>query len=176
MEVDCGGVISEVKRILTKIGNKPMAILTVEDMYGEFDCMMFPKTYEKFADSLSSDRIVHIFGKLSVRVGEKPIILIEKIEYMDEKDKTNNSATQTNIQYKENLTEQQIKKVYLKFDLTNKKLVSEIGEIMACYPGESPAFVQFNNKLYSLNVCVEPSNALVAELSGIIGIENIKVI
>ncbi|MBO5344367.1 MAG: DNA polymerase III subunit alpha, partial [Clostridia bacterium] len=85
MVVDCGGVIAEIKRIMTKATNKPMAILTIEDIYGDFDCMMFNKTYEKFADTLNTDRIVHIKGKVSIRVGEKPIILIETLDYLDEK-------------------------------------------------------------------------------------------
>ncbi|MBQ4542159.1 MAG: hypothetical protein IJA23_04845, partial [Clostridia bacterium] len=47
MTVNCGGVVSLVKKIMTKQTNKPMAIITVEDIYGEFDCMVFNKIYEK---------------------------------------------------------------------------------------------------------------------------------
>ena len=173
MDVECGGVISEVKRILTKVGNKPMAILTIEDMYGEFDVMMFNKVYEKFADVLSSDRIVKINGRLSIRVGDKPIVLLEKMEFLDEQQKPQNSDNKKIEQIQEILN---VKKMYLKFDLANKDLLSEIGDILICYPGDSPVFVQYNNKLYNLNISVDPVMTLQAELSSIIGEQNIKVI
>ena len=59
---------------------------------------------------------------------------------------------------------------------TMQFIVDEVGQILAGYPGDSPAFVQYNNKLYNLNVEVEPSMALLAELSGIVGENTVKVI
>ncbi len=178
MQVECGGIVSAVKRIMTKQGNKPMAIITIEDIYGEFDCMMFPKTYERFAESLQTDRIVHINGKLSVRVGERPIILIENISYLDEKTakpapKTSEKQVFVDAPKPE---QEKIKKVYLQFDITNQALVGTLGEIIAGYPGKSPVLVQFNKKLYPLGFFVEPSNALVAEISRVVGANNIKII
>ena len=179
MVVDCGGVIAEIKRIMTKATNKPMAILTIEDIYGDFDCMMFNKTYEKFADTLNTDRIVHIKGKVSIRVGEKPIILIETLDYLDEKptqpDKKANE--QTAATFGENKkVEDPVVKVYLKFNLNDKELVSTVGEILSCYQGKSPVFVQFERKLYNLGFNVNASNSLKAEIASVIGEENIKII
>ena len=178
MQVECGGIISNVHRILTKQGNKPMAIITVEDIYGEYDCMVFNKIYEKIATTLETDRIVHISGKVSIRVGDKPIILIEKIDYLDEK-KTGNLNAESNQEKKvfgeTKKPEIQVKKVYLKYDLTNTELVSMVGEILAGYAGNSPVFVQHAGKLYNIQMMVEPSNTLVAELSGVIGENNIKI-
>lgn len=178
MQVECGGIVSAVKRIMTKQGNKPMAIITIEDIYGEFDCMMFPKTYEKFAQSLQTDRIVHLNGKLSIRVGERPIILIENISYLDETKAQEPAKTQEKqVFVGDNKPEQEkIKKVYLQFDITNQALVGTLGEIISGYPGKSPVLVQYNKKLYPLGCFVEPSNALVAEISRVVGANNIKII
>ena len=176
MMVDCGGVIAEVKRIMTKVGNKPMAILVVEDIYGEFDCMMFNKTYEKFAETLSEDRIVHITGRVSIRVGDKPIILVENLEYLDEKKTEEVQKPQDKAVFGETKQVETVKKVYLKFDITDAKLVETLGEILSCYSGASPVFVQYNKKLYNLGFSVEPTTSLVAEVSSIIGEANIKII
>lgn len=177
MQVECGGIVSVVKRRMTKAGNKPMAIITIEDVYGEFDCMMFPKTYEKFAESLQADRIVHINGKVSVRVGEKPIILIENISYLDEKTAVQTAKPDLKTAFvQETKQEEKVKKVYLQFDITNQVLVNTLNEIVSGYPGKSPVLVQFNKKIYPLGYFVEPSNALVAEISRIIGRDNIKII
>lgn len=176
MQVDCGGIVSVVKKIMTKQGNKPMAIITIEDIYGEFDCMMFPKTYEKFGTTLETDRIVHINGKISVRVGEKPIILIEGISYLDEKAKPAETISAKPEFMAEKQEQIKTKKVYLQFDITNQTIVNTLSEIMSAYIGDSPVLVQFNKKLYPLGLTVEPSNALVAEVSSIIGANNIKVL
>ena len=176
MMVDCGGVISEVKRIMTKVGNKPMAILVVEDIYGEFDCMMFNKTYEKFAESLTEDRIVHITGRVSIRVGDKPIILVENLEYLDEKKAEEIQKPQEKAVFGESKPVEKVKNVYLKFDITDAKLVETLGEILSCYQGASPVFVQYNKKLYNLGFSVEPTTSLIAEVSSIIGDANIKII
>ena len=154
-----------------------MAIVTIEDVYGEFDCMMFPKTYEKFAEVLDTDRIVHIGGKISVRVGEKPIILIEKIDFLDEKPVEQiASDNETQVFGEEKKKEVKISKMYMQFNINDKELVETICEILSSYPGKSPVFVQCDRKLFNLNVCVEPSSTLVAEISAIIGGSNIKII
>jgi DNA polymerase-3 subunit alpha len=179
MQIETGGIVAEVKKIMTKQGNKPMAILTVEDIYGEFDCMMFPKTFEKFGSTLEADRIVHINGKVSIRVGEKPIILIESISYLDEKkteNSTQNQETKTALMSEPEPQEEKVKKVYLQFDITNQVLVNTLNEIVSGYEGKSPVLVQYNKKLYPLGCYVEPSNALVSEISRVIGASNIKII
>ena len=42
-QVKCGGVLTNVKRMNTKVGNKEMAVVTVEDLYGTFEVLVFPK-------------------------------------------------------------------------------------------------------------------------------------
>ena len=177
MQIETGGIVAEVKRIMTKQGNKPMAIITIEDIYGDFDCMMFPKTYEKFGASLDADRIVHINGKVSIRVGEKPIILIESISYLDEhKNETATVEQKSTFVADEKPAQEQIKKVYMQFDITNQNLVNTLSEIISGYAGKSPVLVQYNKKLYPMGCYVEPTNAFVAEISSIIGQGNIKII
>ena len=180
MDVDCGGVISEVKRIMTKQGNKPMAIITIEDVYGEFDCMMFNKVYEKEGAELDVDRIAHIKGRLSIRVGDKPIILIEKIDYLDKKANNSNLQDSSNGQSQvfgdAKEKEEKVPNVYMKFDITDNELVSTISEIVSCYQGKCPVFVQHEKKLYPLGVKANPSNSFVAEISEIIGSDSIKII
>ena len=174
MQVECGGIVSAVKKIMTKQGNKPMAIITIEDIYGEFDCMMFPKTYEKFASILETDRIAHILGKVSIRVGDKPIILIESIDFLDDNSEKP-PILQAQPAQASNNASTKVKKVYLQFNLTDKKIVKTLNDIFNGYPGKSPVFVQFNKQLYNLNVFVDATNSLKAEVAAVIGEQNIKI-
>ena len=178
MQIECGGIISVIKRIMTKQGNKPMAIVTVEDIYGEFDCMMFPKTYEKFAEVLAEDRIVHIVGKISIRTGDKPIVLIESIDFMDEVATVENKDDEKKIiqPVQTKPAVEQPKTVYLQFNLRDRALVETLQEIFMGYPGKSPVKVQFDRKLYPMNVTVDATNSLKAEVSSVIGENNIKII
>ena len=179
MAVECGGIISNVHKIMTKQGNKPMAIITIEDIYGDFEAMMFNKLYVKFADSLENDRIVHVLGKISVRVGEKPIILIENMDFLDARPTEENVLKPEKAEkevFGENSKQVKPKKIYLKFDLKNKDMVSDVSAILLSYPGESPVQVQFNGKLYDLGVSAEPSTSLEAELYTVLGGENVKII
>ena len=177
MNVDCGGIITNVHKIFTKQTNKPMAIITIEDIYGEFDAMIFNKMYETLEETLDTDKIVHISGRVSVRVGDKPIIIVSKLDYIS----GNNSSIETNLNTQTQKVfggaekKEEIKKIYLKLDLANKSLVDQTIEILQSYPGNSPVFVQYENKLYNINCFAEPANSLVAELGRFIGINNIKI-
>ena len=64
----------------------------------------------------------------------------------------------------------------MQFNINDKELVSVVCEILSSYPGKSPVFVQCEKKLFDLHASVEPSNTMVAELSTIIGSNNIKII
>ena len=133
---------------------------------------------EKEMYELDQDRIVHINGRLSIRVGEKPIILIEKIEYLDKKP---NQTEQQNANVNSQVfgdtkkQEEKIPKVYLKFDINDTRLIDAINEIMSCYQGKSPVFVQHEGKLYNPGYKVNPTNSFVAELADVIGNNNIKI-
>ena len=41
MEVSFGGIVSEIKKVFTRRDNKEMAIITVEDLFGTVDVMVF---------------------------------------------------------------------------------------------------------------------------------------
>lgn len=177
MQVECGGIITNVHKIMTKQGNKPMAILTIEDIYGEFDAMMFNKQYIQFADMLENDRIVHITGKVSIRVGDSPIIIIEKFEFLDSKEEIEKPIQPIKKEvFGEDTIKEIVRKVYLKFDLSNKRIIDDVSQVLTTYPGISPVFVQFNGKLYDLKVSVDPTKSLEAELAIVLGNENVKII
>ena len=58
-----GGIISGYRPLKTKRG-APMAVLTLEDLGGSLEVVVFPKTYEKCATALAADRLVLVSGKL----------------------------------------------------------------------------------------------------------------
>lgn len=69
-----GGIITERTIKYTK-NNKTMAFLTLEDLYGTVEVVVFPRDYEKNADVLTEDAKVLIRGRVS-QEDEKPSKLI----------------------------------------------------------------------------------------------------
>lgn len=59
-----GGIITAVTIKYTK-NNKTMAFLTVEDLLGTVEVIVFPKDYEKYRDQLTEENKVFIRGRVS---------------------------------------------------------------------------------------------------------------
>ncbi|MBP9719086.1 MAG: DNA polymerase III subunit alpha [Candidatus Levybacteria bacterium] len=74
-----GGVIDTVRKIFTKKSNSEMAFVSLSNERGiTIDCVVFPKTYEKYKHILITDTVVVMEGKLDSK-NDKPTILTEKI-------------------------------------------------------------------------------------------------
>ena len=61
------GVIMEVKKILTKKKQEPMAFVKLEDRSGQAELVVFPKLFTKIASSLEVGQMMIVAGKVSVR-------------------------------------------------------------------------------------------------------------
>ena len=64
-KVVIGGLISALT-IKTTRNNKTMAFVTLEDMVGSVETIVFPKDYEKYRDKLAEDDKVFMEGRVSV--------------------------------------------------------------------------------------------------------------
>ncbi len=169
MTVTCGGIVTEVKKLLTKKGNKEMAFLKIEDLYGTIDVMLFPQVYAKFKDLLYADAMLTIKGKVSIRAGEAPSVLADEIiSWKDNKE--------VNMEVEEEVHE---KKLYLKYDTTNTLLHKQIGECLLNYQGNVKVIVKCSatNKAYVWpGLMVNPTSFLLNELHAYIPDEFIKYI
>ena len=81
--VDLGGMLTEVKEKATKKGDY-MAFVTLEDMTGQIECLVFPRVYEKYRLMLNAEDAVVISGKISMREEEAPKLLAERVTRLDE--------------------------------------------------------------------------------------------
>ena len=71
------GIISTRKNKTTR-NNSQMAFVTLEDMYGSLECIVFPKVLMQYSHVLQEGEVVVMEGKLSIRDDEEPKILCEK--------------------------------------------------------------------------------------------------
>jgi DNA polymerase-3 subunit alpha len=76
--VTLGGLIARKRRITTKSG-QPMAFLTVEDLTGQVEVVVFPRAYARAAEQLEADAVVVLVtGKLELK-DEAPKILADEV-------------------------------------------------------------------------------------------------
>jgi DNA polymerase III subunit alpha len=74
--VTVAGLISGLQRKITKQGS-PWAIVTLEDLEGVIDVMVFPQTYQLVATQLIEDAVVVVRGKIDKREDQPKLIATE---------------------------------------------------------------------------------------------------
>ena len=82
-EVKIAGIITSVKKKYTK-NNKIMAFVTLEDLYGSAEIIVFEPTYLKAQNILVEENIVIIDGRLSVREDDATKIVAREIRNFGE--------------------------------------------------------------------------------------------
>lgn len=76
--VKIAGIINSIKKKYTKT-NKLMAFVTIEDLYGSCEVIVFENCYLNSQAELIEDNIVLVEGRLSIREDEETKIVANKI-------------------------------------------------------------------------------------------------
>jgi DNA polymerase-3 subunit alpha len=82
-KVTVGGMITEKTVKYTK-NNKVMAFLTVEDLLGTVEVMVFPRDYEKWQNMINEDARVFIQGRVSAEDDKASKLILEKVRLFDD--------------------------------------------------------------------------------------------
>ncbi len=94
--VKYAGIISSIKKKYTK-NNKIMAFVTIEDLYGSLEVIVFENCYQSSLQSLLVDNIVMVEGRLSIREEEENVTIIANkiqdfMQAIEEKGKEEHTA------------------------------------------------------------------------------------
>ncbi len=122
--VRVGGIITGHRPLKTRTG-KPMAVLTLEDRHGTLEVVVFPKTYERCATVLATDRLVLVEGKLdkdeeTARVMADDVRPIERLEQRP----------------------QRTLSIRLSAVRHDRKVLQALSGLLHTHPGTSPVLVQ----------------------------------
>ena len=94
--VDMGGILTEVKGKATKKGAY-MGFLTLEDLTGQIECLVFPKTFERYQGMLAADDVVVLSGKLSIREEESPKLLVDRVTSLEDWENLTQGGSRTGV-------------------------------------------------------------------------------
>ncbi len=90
------GIINSVKKKYTKT-NKIMAFVTIEDLYGQCEIIIFENCYQMCSNILMDENIVLIEGRLSIREDEDVKIVANKIIEFKGEDTHKSNVLKINI-------------------------------------------------------------------------------
>jgi DNA polymerase-3 subunit alpha len=78
-KVKIAGLVTGVRRILTKTRSQ-MAVITLEDLHGSIEAVVFPRVYERAgSETFREDAILVIEGKVDTR-SERPQVVVDRAD------------------------------------------------------------------------------------------------
>ena len=175
--VDMGGILTEVKGKATKKGAY-MGFLTLEDLTGQIECLVFPKVFERYEGMLNPEDVVILSGKLSIREEESPKLLVDRVTPIEAwaKGHEDRQAAAPPPLSDAKLAGLSPRKLYIR--LPREKL-SGCMALLRQAPGPVPVYVHFPETKETLLV---PADAWVSadeateRLTAVYGAENVKLV
>ena len=159
MNVTLGGMIIETRMNTTK-ANKLMCFITLEDLYGTIECLVFPRIYDRLARMIQNDTVVVICGTLSLREDEEPKLLVEDIRPLDSAESTP-------------LAPERPKRLYLKIE--NRALTPMAQNLLREHPGSMVVRAVIQGTVYELPLRVAPDGELIKALENLLGGGSVKI-
>ena len=167
--VRLAGMITSVTVKTTK-RNDRMAFITLEDKYGEIECIFFANQLERHADIVAEDNAVYVEGSISLREDEEPKLIVNKAIFLNE-----NGATKQSVRRIKKDLPKSFTKVYLRFPSLSDASVAEVKSLIANNSGAtSVIFYDTSTKSYrpyerGMNLNIDTYNTLI----DILGDENV---
>jgi DNA polymerase-3 subunit alpha len=155
-EVVLGGLISAVKKVSTRKGDA-MAILTVEDLTGTIEVVVYPRPYQKNLLAIRADEVVLIKGRAKENSEEKKIIADEI------------SSLDAHLEGE----------LHLKIDSLQSEILDHVKMVLTSFRGDSPVYLHFGQEKKVIKAGedfqVDLSGPVIARLEELLGRARVKV-
>ena len=193
--VDMGGILTEVKGKATKKGAY-MGFITLEDLTGQIECLVFPKVYERYQGMMAVDDLVVLHGRLSIREEEAPKLLVEKLIPLEAWHPEESAPAATmgqstarpvpppkrHASEAPKLTDAQAaakapRKLYLRL---NRPQMDAASSVLSLYPGSVPVYLHLPAEKMTLLApktgWCDASDGCLNRLNALLGAENVKLL
>ena len=166
------GIITHITLKQTRNGAS-MAFVTVEDLYGSIEVIVFPKTLEQFSQLLYDSSIISIAGTLSIEEEKDTKILANEITLPP-------SDADVNKAVRSNKNEPKKKKrtgLFLRFESANDEKIPLAKRVTAIFEGNTPLYFYYADtgkyELQPKENFVEVNSTELDELKRILGDSNV---
>ncbi len=148
-----GGLVTSLQRKWTRKGDL-MAVFTLEDLQGNIEVMVFPKTMQNYGHLLADDAVVVVRGRVDRR-DDEPKLMATELERFEP---VIDGAPPVHIN--------------LRPAALSDELLSALKALLVEHPGESQVFLHLGDRQVLRlpgNFLVEASGGLLAELRELLG-------
>lgn len=158
MVVTMCGVILSTHRINTRT-NQTMLAVTLEDLYGQIECIVFPKNYDKLKTVAIEEAVVMVSGRLQIKENEVKI-LADRMETVEEE--------------KREQPAEPVAKETLGLILPDSEdVLNDVFDILTSYRGDIPVIINRGGKNYTIKDKIRKCDGLKGELSSVLGEKNV---
>jgi len=161
--VRLGGMIT-AKSIKSTRKNQLMAFISLEDLYGSIEIIVFPNKYEEYQSYLNEDEIIFVKGRVALKEEEDGKLICEEIIPFD---KIKNSREKYNG------------KLYLKIPASKDKIetIDELTEILKTSKGNIPVIIHIEATKETMkaseSLWVDAKEDLLSKLNQLLGEGNV---
>ena len=107
--VKYAGTITSIKKKYTK-KNTIMAFVTVEDLYGSAEIIIFDSVYNRVSNILIEDNIILVEGRLSIKEDDVAKIVVRDVREFDANETSNSERKYTTLQIDITELDEEVKK------------------------------------------------------------------
>ena len=175
------GIINHITTKQTRTGSS-MAFVTIEDLYGSIEVIVFAKTLEKYSQYLYVGSVITVSGNLSLEEEKDAKILAYSIGTAPsnadfENGKYKNDNVSNNKETKSEPHKKKKAALYLRFKNENDENIILAKRVTDIFDGNIPLYFYYtDDKRYVLQpreCFVEVNNTELKELKRILGDENV---
>ena len=152
-----GGMVVDKSIKYTRATQKPMAFITVEDLFGTVETIVFSQLYEKVGHRLQVGNVMVVAGAASVREDEATKLVAEDITFYEAPQAT----------------------VWVKIPTGRVAALPQVLSVLKNFPGEHPVKIynEETNARQALDnsLWVDGEEAVLQALEGVVGEGNVKV-
>ncbi len=148
------GIVTSIKKKYTK-KNTLMAFVTIEDLYGSIEIIVFDSCFSRSTEALIEDNIVIVEGRLSIREDEETKVVANNIKELKEENKKELIINVTNLSEE------------------NKKRLKGILKFFNGEKNNTPVKIQIGTEMKSAG-SIYLTEEIYKEIEQIIGEENVK--
>ncbi len=123
--VTVGGIIA-AKSVKYTRDNKTMAFLTLEDLSGTMEIVIFPQLFEKYGHRLIEDEVIVVKGKVNVKEDEDAKVVCNEIIFRENTKPNANTENQ---------------KLWLKISSYDISVLNKIKDVAIKQPGNVPVII-----------------------------------
>jgi len=171
-----GGVIDSTQKKITKKG-KVMMFVSIQDITGKMELLVFPKTYETTKDIWVEGEVVCIVGKTPKEDGDDKIF-VEKAFTL-----TKENAEQICGQFSYGKTSiedgTQTEEKSLVINLTKKELqdgADDLKKIFSKYQGDYQVFIKVEGKTIKTQALVDWNDDVLVEIEDLVGVDRVEIL